>query len=178
MMKDSKSWLMGFYVGIALALVIFLVLFLIRNKNGNKPKFDERQITARNHAYKYAFFTLLVYITVCGFLDTVGVRWAQLTAMLFIGTMASVTVFAAICIFKDAYEAINERRHISLILWVCIGGVNTGTFIMNLVKGVPFFTDGLLNEQVIYPCMGSLFLVLGAVQLIKNLTDKKAAEKE
>ena len=149
MMKDSKSWLMGFYVGIALALVIFLVLFLIRNKNGNKPKFDERQITARNQAYKYAFFTMLVYITVCGFLDTVGVRWAQLTAMLFIGTMASVTVFAAICIFKDAYE-----------------------------EGVPFFTDGLLNEQVIYPCMGSLFLVLGAVQLIKNLTDKKAAEKE
>ena len=177
-MKDNKTWLMGFYVGFAVVLVLFFVIFIIRNRKNGAPEYDERQITARNLAYKYAFFILLVYCALCGFLDVTGIKWATLTALLFIGTMASATVFAVICILRDAYEGINERRNTSLVLFGIIGVVNLGTFVMNIVKGVPYFTDGLLNENVTTPGLAVMFLSLTAAQLIKNRMDKKAADDE
>ena len=47
-------------VGVAIAVVIWVVVVSLRKqRSGDAPQFDERQLAARAKAYSSAFFTLL-----------------------------------------------------------------------------------------------------------------------
>ena len=50
----------GAAVGVAIAVVIWVVVVSLRKeRSGDAPQFDERQLAARARAYSSAFFTLL-----------------------------------------------------------------------------------------------------------------------
>lgn len=177
-MKDNQSWVIGFFVGLLVVLAVFLVVYLIRGRNKAKPQYDERQMVARNAAYKYAFFSLLGYCAVCGILDILEIKWATLTTLMCIGIIGSAMVFTAICILRDAYEGFNQTRSSSIILLVIVGFINLAVFIVNVIDGVSLFTDGTLNEHIINLCIAVMFFAVTVIQIIKKRMNQKAAEDE
>ena len=175
-MNETQVWALGFLAGL---LLVAAVMFIRNLKNGKAdPQFDERQMAARNQAYKHAFFSLLLYCAVCAVLDALEIKWATLTAILFIGIFGSVLLFAVICIIKDAYEGLNQRRSSSLLIFSVVGAVNLAVFIVNVADGESLLTDGLLNERILNPCMAVMFFALAAVWFFKSRTEAKAGESE
>ena len=86
---------------IAAVVVLFIVVArLYRNKKAN---YDERQLLARNAAYKGSFFFLLIYCFACGMLRLFDVKWADTAVQMFLGIFLSFVLFIAICMIKDAY---------------------------------------------------------------------------
>ena len=98
--------------------------------------------------------------------------------ILFIGIFGSVLLFAVICIVKDAYEGLNQRRSSSLLIFSVVGAVNLAVFIVNAADGESLLTDGLLNERILNPCMAVMFFALAAVWFFKSRTEAKAGESE
>lgn len=98
-------------VGVAIAVVIWVVVVSLRKqRSGDAPQFDERQLAARARAYSSAFFTLLGYLAVVAVLDSVAeVRWCDLYTACFLGMMLALDVFAVAAIRSDAYFGIHER---------------------------------------------------------------------
>lgn len=78
----SLGFLIGFVVVIVITLIIAVVL---RFRNNNTTSYDERQLIARNAAYKYAFSTLVCYCVLCGILDVAEIRWAETAIQMFLG---------------------------------------------------------------------------------------------
>lgn len=64
------SRLLGIAVGVAIAVVIWVVVVSLRKeRSGDAPQLDERQLAVRARAYSSAFFTLLGYLAVVALLD-------------------------------------------------------------------------------------------------------------
>ena len=56
----NMTGFLGAAVGVAIAVVIWVVVVSLRKeRSGDAPQFDERQLAARARAYSSAFFTLL-----------------------------------------------------------------------------------------------------------------------
>ncbi len=178
-MNNRQIWVIGFCVGLIVVCLVCIFAAIFRGSRQLKAKLDERQILARNVSYKYAFFGLLGYCIICALLDMLDIRWATTTALLFIGIFLSTTLFAILSILKDAYVPYNQEHKKSVIPWmISIGVLNLAVFLINVIQGENFFTDGLLNENVLNPCTAVMFLGIGTTQLIKNQINKKAAEDE
>ena len=90
----SVSEVVGFVV--LMAFSYFMVMSSIHRHKENK--YDERQILARNQAYKTSYIFLLLYLTVCIALEVVDVKWAMFETMILIGIFSSITIFAMICV--------------------------------------------------------------------------------
>ncbi len=97
-----SNYEMGFICGFITVFVLIAVITALRRKRGVKIEYDERQLIARNAAYKYSFFTLIIYCILCGMLDVLSINWAILSVQMFLGIFISVTVCVVICIYKDA----------------------------------------------------------------------------
>ena len=107
----NMTGFLGAAVGVAIAVVIWVVVVSLRKeRSGDAPQFDERQLAARAKAYSSAFFTLLGYLAVVALLDSVAeVRWCDLYTACFLGMMLALDVFAVAAIRSDAYFGIHER---------------------------------------------------------------------
>lgn len=83
----NMTGFLGAAVGVAIAVVIWVVVVSLRKeRSGDAPQFDERQLAARARAYSSAFFTLLGYLAVVAVLDSVAeVHWCDLYTACFLG---------------------------------------------------------------------------------------------
>ena len=109
---SMSDYTLGFLIGFFAVVIIFLIIAIVlKCKNNNATEYDERQLIARNAAYKYAFSTLVCYCVLCGILDVAEIRWAETAIQMFLGMFLSVTVFVVICIFKDAYFGIEKGKN-------------------------------------------------------------------
>ena len=81
----NMTGFLGAAVGVAMAAVIWAVVVSLRKeRSGDAPQFDERQLAARARAYSSAFFTLLGYLAVVAVLDSVAeVHWWICTRRVF-----------------------------------------------------------------------------------------------
>ena len=91
------------YIGFVFVFVCIFVGVLVFAKQRAK-QYDERQILARNSAFKMAFITLVGYSLTCGILYGLGIEWAYLDVQMLSGVALSATVFGALSIMKDAYH--------------------------------------------------------------------------
>ncbi len=175
----NDFYVAGFCVGLFLVLFVFLIIRVF-NKNKTKTEYDERQILARNSAYKTSFFTLIGYMALIALLDSFDFKWAEFDIQIFLGIFLSVGVFVTICIFKDAYFSYNEKSMKSF-LSVCLvlGLMNILAFVMNVViDGETIFTDGLLNDNSTNLFVGILFIILLIMSIIKKMISKRTVEDE
>ncbi len=144
-------------VGVAIAVVIWVVVVSLRKqRSGDAPQFDERQLAARARAYSSAFFTLLGYLAVVALLDSVAeVRWCDLYTACFLGMMLALDVFAVAAIRSDAYFGIHERPVASIVLFAFVAVLNLGVAIARFAAGEPLLENGLLTRT------SSMNLILG-----------------
>lgn len=116
-MKEIQYFPIIFFVLVLMLLVVIaavIALFRIRihpkKTETVTEAFDERQVLARNAAYKVAFYLLVAYCTCCVLLYVFGFVWADIAAQMLIGIGVSGTAFSVICIAKDAYLRFNDKR--------------------------------------------------------------------
>ena len=179
-MVINEFWTKIFlYCCIVSSIIGSFVLLIVFQKKESFI-FDERQMLARNKAYKYAFSFLLFYNAVCCGLDSLKIiKWATPGALLFIGISISVTIFNVICILENAYEKYNEKINSmsSLIGSLSLGFMYIINFLGSLTSGKSFFTDGLLNENIFPLFFAILFLSIPVAQFVKKQMDKKVDEE-
>lgn len=145
----NLSKLFGIAVGAAVAVILWaLFVSLHKERSGNAPQFDERQLAARAQAYSSAFFTLLGYLAVVALLDSIaGVRWCDLFTACVLGIMLALDVFAIAAIRSDAYFGIHERPVASVVLFALAAALNLGVAIAHVAAGQPLLEHGLLTYE-------------------------------
>ena len=166
-------WGIGVLAGAAAVLLILLIMKLM-GKEGSR--FDERQVAARGVAYKWGFFTLMIYEAAYAVLNTMNIRFADETMGPVIGIFLGVAVFGAVAAAKDAYVAVNEKPGAAWI-WGIVGLLWTAIGIMKFIGGEGI-ENGLLTADSMQLFMGGAFLVVIATYLIRRLTGRGDGESE
>lgn len=178
-----SEYTIGFLIGFSVVILIFLIIAIVlKCKNNHATEYDERQLIARNAAYKYSFFTLVFYCILCGMLDIAEIKWAEIVIQMFLGMFMSVTVFVVICIFKDAYFGIKKGKnniYTFLYLSATITVVQLFSFIFNVfIDKNPIITNGMLNSHLIPLLCAVTFLIMMIATVIKIIISKKEREEE
>ena len=160
----------------AVVVLAFAILLFIRNMKAN---YDERQLMARNTAYKFSFFFLMVYCFICGILHVFGIKWADTAVQLFVGIILSFVLFLAISILKDAFfTSLRKRNTQSVISFFSYGIVSVSFFLTGLGKGEVLLNNGELSVLVLYLVASACSFALGILAVIKIILEKRGAEKK
>ena len=160
-------------------LILFAALFCVisysknlveKRKNCGKP-YDERQLLIQGKAYKYAFFTAILYFVILGALSVMTEKEFVTTyANACIGMALSLMVFVTYSTFQDAYIGRNTNGIFSMILFLACGiFMLVNTFVSKPILVV----HGVLQNTVGALVLGILFSYVGVILLIKKLIDRK-----
>ena len=157
----SLAWVIGALCGIG---IVLLVLLIQKLTGQTKNKFDERQVAARGVAYKWGFFSMMIYEAAYSILLAAGIRFADEFTGPILGIFVGVTVFGAVAAAKDAYTALDENPR-SRWLWPVVGALWLFVGIMKVLGGEAV-RDGALTLDSMQLFLGAAFLVIGLVDLI------------
>ena len=167
-----------FLLPVVIAAALVLLVVLQRSNKAKKTDYDERQLSARNAAYKGSFIFLFSYCLFCGLLQGFNVRWAEPTVQMFLGIILSFVLFIAICMIKDAYFSDSPKRNFySVISFFWFGILSFINLLINLSRGEALFDNGELTTLVLYAVSSICFVVLGILAVIKIILEKRGAEK-
>lgn len=163
--------LAGLLVGVV--LVVAAVLLFVRKSQS--AQYDERQLLARNAAYKSAFFVVLGVVVACLILDIFELRWAQTAVQMMLVMAAGVATFVLVSLHKDAYFGYNRQSRPAgfVVIAYVVAACNALPFALNLAAGEAFLTDGMLNYHCINAIIGALFLVVAVACTVKLIKAKK-----
>ena len=158
-------------------VAVFVLIMIARIKKVRKAQYDERQLLARNAAFRYSFFFLLFYCFVCAVLQLCKVIWAELAIQMFLGIILSFAIFIALCIIKDAYFSTSKKYNTNAVIFFFAYGVVNSVYLMyGLVKGKTFWENGQVSELVLYAVAAVCLFALGIFSVIKNTIENRGAE--
>ena len=169
----------GVAVGILIGLVIAVLLVRFANKNKKyKTEYDERQIKVRGDAYRYAFYTVVVYEVILFILKLAEISLPVYDPVLHIaGVLLGCIVLCVYSIWKDAYWGINNnRKRYGIVMLLC--------GILNLIPVIGAFADGsmvqdgIVTGPVINLMICVMMLLIGAELLLKHLMEKRSEQPE
>lgn len=184
--SHTPAYFLGMACGVLAGLAfVALMMWIIRKAGGKfgcknqENSFDERQLLARGQAYKYAFFTMLCYISIVGLLkELADVTLFMSFAGMWIGVCLSIAVFAVVCILKDAYMNLYENAKGVIMMFAGIG-------LMNVVVGIRIFTgekplveNGTLSVDSINGITGILFLIILVVFVGRVIYNNRQLEED
>ena len=164
----QMEYAVGVLVGGVLGLGIVALLFKLKVID---LTFDERQERARGQAYKYGFWTLLGCALLYGFSEVaLGRRCDAITGVM-LCVAAAMTVFASVCITKDAYLSLKEKPRAVMTLLTVVGVLNLFIGVMNWISG-RVVEDGVLTFAAVNGVCGLMALAILAVYLVNALVAK------
>lgn len=142
-MNDSLPFVLGFFV----AFIIIMMVTAIKKNNRN---FDERQLMARNEAFKGGFIASLSYIAISEVVCIViGREWITPSCNLAFAVSIPCLVFAIICIVKEAYLSIKQNIKTDVIWCSCISAFNIAMGFSELKdNSFSVFTDNKLDISI------------------------------
>lgn len=163
----------GVAFGICIGLIIAVVLVIIANNNRKiKTQYDERQSKVRGDAYRYAFYTVLIYEVIIMVVEIGGFSMPiEEYAVHFAGIILGILVLSGYCIWKDAYWGLNNNRRRYGIILVFAGLLNAipvASLMWNRDESFPW-----VNLMV---CL--MLLIVGTELLLKQLMEKRAERAE
>lgn len=175
----NTAYVLGVVCGIAVvALIAFVIGFILKKAQKTTPKYDERQEAVRGKVFKASYFTLLIYLLVWGSFDVItGIVWCDTYTGIFIGAVLSVLVFAISSIFSGAYFRVGDKPGTFIGIFAFLGLVNLALGITRAVYG-QIIVDGKLTHNCISLLVGIMCLVAVAAIIIKLWIDKRAGEME
>lgn len=140
--------------------------------------YDERQIMARGAAYRYGFFTLLAYSVFIALAcsDRDIELPIETTVLIMLGVFLSAFVFAAICIVRDAYFAIEDNKKSVIAVLAFVAVVNLFIGVRRLLMD-GLFVDGKVGMSVIN-LLGGIFIVLLLIVVLIKVFFIKEDEEE
>lgn len=178
-MNHSKWYIVGIFAGVIFGVVMFLIYLVRTRRRFGKCEFDERQELARGKAFKYGFFTSLIYF---GLLSLGGIMaagdWMRSPLWVYVGVCLTVGVFAGNAIWNDAYFSMNETPKFYIYLFIALAALNLFGGIRGIVHGGSKAGDLLLGENSLNLCLGVTLFCLLVVLGVKWLWDKKTGEED
>ena len=162
------------FVTLYLTWSIILICAVAKSvpKNEKKQKYDERQIAAQGAAYKAAFWTMLVYYMLYAIISGAAeIVWCDQFLGIFLGVIVGVTVFALICVFRDAYFRPDQSSASAIILInvICISQGIIG--FLHLSDGT-VIENGVLSGDAIQLFLLLMGLVLDVAFIVKHRMEK------
>lgn len=175
----NKPFTLGLFAGYLLLMAVIIVAVLIMRKRCKQDQFDERQLLARNAAYKTSFFAVMIYMIVCLFASVLEIEWAVTEIKMYIGIAIGVGAFVFVCLIKDAYFGYNKDSNprFLIILSYIIAAANWFAAIMQLVGGDAFITNNMLNESCGNLVMAILFTFVAIACTVKGISIRKAEDE-
>jgi MFS family permease len=164
----------GVAIGILIGLILALALILIANNNRKvRSEYDERQLRVRGDAYRYAFYTVVIWEVFLFILAFGEIRLPIPEYVLhFTGILAGVIVLSSYCIWKDAYWGLNNNRKRYGIILVVAGLLNALPLFMTLSSG----SGSDFPYVNLLTCI--MLLVVGIELLLKHFLDQRAENAE
>lgn len=163
----SVSYILGFCVGILVAVVVLTVLRKRRGCASNE--YDERQKMVRGKAYGAAFFTLMCYLPVNAAVNICWRPWTVSGIDSLIGLFLSVAVFIVCAIRGDAYFSLQEKPRTFKMLCLVVIACQIPNIVMTAVQDDDsFLTDGLLNSNCLSVACVIVFIVALVALLLHN----------
>lgn len=160
----------GLAVGIAVGLIIAVLLVKYANKDhAIKSKYDERQEVERGKAYRYAFYSILIYEALM-LVPEIGQISLPLPSyvMHFTGIIVGCLVLACYSIWKGVYWGLNNNRKRYAVIFLVCAALNAIPVIFTIL-GNAAFDAAWLNAIVLI-----MLLIVGVELLIKEGMDRRA----
>lgn len=160
-------------LGFASGLIFTVVVCLLAKKWYEKAQeYDERQVLARGKAAQISFITLMSCMLFCANAGMGEIKWADTSALIFIGICISALVFAGISIFSDAYFTPKGNRkgnrYALIFSFSCLGIINLIIFLTDSDN-----TTELLRNNALNMYAGIFSIILALMIIIKTLIDRK-----
>lgn len=157
MSQTATIAFIGFFIVFMLYWGLIIYIGIPKEERQQKQrKYDERQILEQCRACKYAFFSLITYLTVYGMLADQGVVWCEPAFGVGLGIFLSLGIYLSYCILQDAYFAIGESKFSALFGINCIG-------IISLFKGIEAINDGTILKNGLITIYGLRFLLFAII---------------
>ena len=146
--------------------------------------FDERQILNRGFAYRNGFFTaLFAVLGLYALKELFGAGFVNSDVQCYIPIWLSATAFSITAIRKDAFEELNDRNSMAVVMvtWIIVGAFFSAMGIYRLVRDFSQ-ADIVLNELyadfVSHIVPAFCMLAVGIVWAVKRRQNKKNEESE
>lgn len=155
---------------LAILAVIFIVA--VAAKSVAQGDYDERQEIARGSAFRYAYFTLILYFIISELTSYyLQHNWCNGLTNVICGICLSAVVFGAIAIWKDAYVKLNQKAKNNAAIMGAIGFLNVIQGIISLIDKDPGPVSIPINLSI-----GVCLLFLAVFSIIKTKMDKNEEE--
>lgn len=165
------------FVVIYLGYSAVLIISAAKSAPKKKDKYDERQIAAQGQAYKWAFFSMcvyyLLYVCICGAADLV---WCDPFLGAFLGVILGVTVFAVICVMRDAYVAPDQSKT-SVLVPINVICVSQGLIgVTHLIQGT-VIENGVLSVDSLQLFGLLMGMIVDAAFLVKRRMERREEQE-
>ena len=166
-MNIAKS--AGMAVGLIVGILLVVVLSKAANKDHRvKTEYDERQQVIRGVAYRYAFYTIMIYEAVMIVLTLAEIELPVEDYILhFGGIVLSGLVLAVYSIWHDVYWGLNNNRTRYGVVFFITALLNLIPVIF-AIKGGSFLKDGKFGSQVLNLMALVMLLILAIALLLKE----------
>lgn len=171
---DANYLLITVLLGCIAFVCLTCIIIILFKKNRTERKYDERQLLVRGNAFKYAFFTMLIYNVIAYILYLCEANLPLFPDTLFmLGVLVGLMVFVTYSIWNDAYYALNENKKQVNTFLIVIGILNLGIGISHLFDGTAIVNGKLAVGSINLIC-GILLIYVFIVNIIKFLVDKRS----
>lgn len=150
----SVAYITGFAIAVLFALLVFIIVMEVKHKRGVKDEYDERQELVRGKAYKYALFTLMIYLCADLVVGTIWRAWAQPGVSSALGIFLSAGVFVAVCILNDAFLSLRQKPKQSIGMVLLVIACQMPSIILNRDA---LIENGMLTYKVLPLGCAALF---------------------
>lgn len=163
-------------------LIGFMIVVLAKKKvndtaQKNGMEYDERQIRARGEAYKYGYFTALLYFSATVVInELLGKQWCDYSVSVFLGVGLSILVFVCVCIWKDAYVSFRSSSKQAYFIVVVVGLLNLFIGIQDLFEHGITIVNNQVQNLSSNLLVGVLFTIVILVAGLKYMLDKREQE--
>ena len=162
---------------IVLPIVLIAAVVYELKRTLKYTNFDERQQIVRGRAFKYAYYTAMIFAAVIIVLEAGGTT--IMSAVVFAGLQLylSFIVFVSYCIFKDAYFTVSEKSAKGYALMLA------GLGIINLVGGIiqagkgHVMENGMLTKDCLGLVVGVSFLFIAVEFVVKKFLVSREEEE-
>ena len=164
-MNGDTVYALGVICGIiATAIVVIIIKKLIWGKSNKykAPKYDERQTLEQAKAGRVGMYVLMVFNMLAGlatlFIEDLPFSFFNL---MLTGILLTITVYCCLCIWREAYFAINQSSKKWITFFLIIGVINIAL--------------GIFDNSFVNLLCGAMCAIVSITALIKKrLNDKEA----
>lgn len=162
---------------ITIAAALFIVIFIAVLAKKKSCSFDERQELIRGRAFKYAFFSILIYVIGYGAISLMLEKdFMTTSAALFTGVFISFVIFAVYNIWNESFFALKQAP-INFILLFSSTAICSGYTGICSIKDGSIMENGLLNFECLSIVSSIAFVIVVITILIRLIINKKAEQE-